>query len=268
MPNTYKGKYKNDYPNPGKQYGIDAVAQIENSPFPISAFISEPIVGCAGQVPLAENYLQEVYPAIRAQGGICISDEVQTGFGRLGNHFWGFEAQHVIPDMVILGKPIANGHPMGAVVCTQEMVFSFEKGVEFFSSFGRNPVSCAIASAVLDVIEEENLQQNAKLVGDYYVLLLKELMTKYSCVADVRGSGLFIGVEIVKENTQLPNTELAHHIKNELRNNYILVSTDGPFDNVIKTKPPLCFTKENAEEVVISIESVLENHYKNLKIIG
>ncbi|MEP2236991.1 MAG: aminotransferase class III-fold pyridoxal phosphate-dependent enzyme, partial [Maribacter sp.] len=263
LPDTYRGKYSANNPNAGTLYGKDAVAQIKQSKQPISAFISEPILGCAGQVPLADGYLKEVYPAIRAQGGLCISDEVQTGFGRLGDHFWGYEAHDVIPDMVILGKPIANGHPMGAVVCTQEIAESFEKGVEFFSSFGGNPVSCSIASTVIDVIEEENLQENAKIVGNHYMALLKDLMQSYSCIGDVRGSGLFIGFDIVKENTKTPNIALASHIKNELRNRHILVSTDGPFDNVIKTKPPLCFNKENAEKVVLTVSGILEEYYNN-----
>ncbi|WP_036153791.1 aminotransferase class III-fold pyridoxal phosphate-dependent enzyme [Maribacter forsetii] len=261
LPDTYRGKYNANDPNAGTLYGKDAVAQINQSKHPISAFISEPILGCAGQVPLADGYLKEVYPAIRAQGGVCISDEVQTGFGRLGDHFWGYEAHGVIPDIVILGKPIANGHPMGAVVCTEEIAKSFEKGVEFFSSFGGNPVSCVIASAVLDVIAEEKLQEKAKIVGDYYMALLKDLMQKYSCIGNVRGSGLFIGFEIVKDNTKTPNTTLASHIKNELRNKHILVSTDGPFNNVIKTKPPLCFSKKDAENVVMTVNEILEKYY-------
>ncbi len=263
LPDTYRGKYTADIANAGTLYGKDAVSQIAQCKHTISAFISEPILGCAGQVPLADGYLKEVYPAIRAQGGVCISDEVQTGFGRLGDHFWGYEAHGVIPDIVILGKPIANGHPMGAVVCTQEIAASFEKGVEFFSSFGGNPVSCAIAGAVLDVIAEEKLQENAKIVGNYYRSLLKELMQKYSCIGDVRGSGLFIGFDIVKDNTKTPNTALASHIKNELRNRHILVSTDGPYDNVIKTKPPLCFSKENAEKVVTTVSDILDAYYNN-----
>jgi 4-aminobutyrate aminotransferase-like enzyme len=264
IPDTYKGRYQNYNPEAGKQYGLDALAQIKDSEVPISAFISEPIVGCAGQVPLPKGYLNEVYPAIRAQGGICISDEVQTGFGRIGEHFWGFEASGVIPDMVILGKPIANGHPMGAVVCTDEIAASFEKGVEFFSSFGGNPVSCAIATAVLDVIEEEGLQQNAKLVGEHYSSLFRELMKKYPCIGDVRGAGLFIGCEIVKDNSKDPDTALASHIKNELRRKHILISTDGPFDNIIKTKPALCFSFENAETVVRAIDKILETHYNRV----
>jgi len=263
LPDTYKGKYRNDQLDPGKLYALDTIAQIESSSQPISAFICEPIVGCAGQIPLAKNYLKYIYPVIRAQGGVCISDEVQTGFGRLGEYFWGYESQDVIPDMVILGKPIANGHPMGAVVCTEEIAASFEKGVEFFSSFGGNPVSCAIASAVLDVIEEEHLQNNAKVVGNYYSSQLRELMNKYPCIGDVRGSGLFIGIEIVQDDTLLPNTQLAAHIKNELRNKHILVSTDGPHENIIKTKPPLCFSKENAKTVVSNIDHILGEYYTN-----
>ena len=119
IPDTYRGQYINNDGSAGKSYADDVIQQIENNERPIAAFISEPVVGCGGQVPLAKGYLQAVYPAIRKQGGICISDEVQTGFGRLGDHFWGFEAQNVVPDVVILGKPIANGHPMGAVVNDQ-----------------------------------------------------------------------------------------------------------------------------------------------------
>jgi 4-aminobutyrate aminotransferase-like enzyme/Ser/Thr protein kinase RdoA (MazF antagonist) len=264
IPDTYKGTYTSKDENPGMLYAQEAVEQIKNSKVPISAFICEPIVGCAGQVPLAEGYLKHIYPAIRAQGGVCISDEVQTGFGRLGDYFWGYESQEVIPDMVILGKPIANGHPMGAVVCTDEIARSFEKGVEFFSSFGGNPVSCAIASAVLEVIEEEDLQHNAKVVGNYYKSLLEDLMKKYPSIGDVRGSGLFLGIEMTKENSKSPDPYLASHIKNELRNKHILISTDGAFDNIIKTKPALCFSKQNAKTVVDAIDTVLEDYYESL----
>ncbi len=259
IPDTYRGKYNTD--NAGKLYAQEAIEQIQNSDLPIAAFISEPIVGCAGQVPLADGYLKEIYPAIRKQGGVCISDEVQTGFGRLGDYFWGFEAHDIIPDMVIIGKPMANGHPMGAVICTEEIAESFGKGVEFFSSFGGNPVSCTIATSVLDVIENEKLQENAKVVGDYYKSLFIELQKKYNCIGDVRGSGLFLGIEVIKENSIKPNPELASFIKNKLRNRNILISTDGPFDSVIKTKPALCFTKENAKKVVENIDEVLKINY-------
>ncbi len=258
VPDTYKGAYKSSDQNAGIKYAQDAIKQIKEHPRPIAAFIAEPILGCAGQVPLAPGYLKALYPAVRAQGGVCISDEVQTGFGRMGDHFWGYEMQDVIPDIVILGKPIANGHPMGAVICTDTIATSFEKGVEFFSSFGGNPVSCDIASAVLDVIEEEQLQQNAKDVGHYYMSQLKALMARYPSIGDVRGAGLFIGVEIVQPDTLDPNPKLAKHIKNVLRENNILISTDGYHDNILKSKPPLCFNKDNVDTVVAGIESVLE----------
>ena len=266
VPDTYRGKYNNDNGSAGKSYAEEAIKLIENSDTPIAAFISETILGCGGQVPLAKGYLKHLYPAIRKQGGICIDDEVQTGFGRLGDYFWGYEAQEVVPDMVILGKPMANGHPMGALVCTSEIAVSFEKGVEFHSSFGGNPVSCAIALSVLEIIEEENLQENAKIVGDYYKSLFVGLQKKYPCIGDVRGSGLFLGIEIVKDNSMEPNTELAHYIMNELRNRYILISTDGPHDSVLKTKPPLRFSKEDAFKTVEQIDNILKTHYKINKV--
>lgn len=255
IPDTYNGLHKGEFA--GLHYAQEALQLLQSSDLPIGAFVTEPIVGCGGQVPLAPGYLKELYPHIRAQGGVCISDEVQTGFGRLGDHFWGYEAQHVIPDMVILGKPIANGHPMGAVVTSQEIADSFGKGVEFFSSFGGNPVSCEIAQAVLNIIEEEQLQQQAKEVGDYYKSLFIALKAKYDCIGDVRGCGLFLGVEIIHPENGTTNYALAQHIKNTLRQKYILISTDGPDDNVLKTKPPLCFTKANAKQVVDTIDVLL-----------
>ena len=261
LPDTYRGPHTQNDGTAGKAYAKEAIQSLEKVPSSIAAFIAEPIVGCGGQVPLAKGYLKPMYKAIRKQGGVCISDEVQVGFGRLGDYFWGYEAQKVVPDIVILGKPMGNGHPIGAVVTTDEIAASFEKGVEFFSSFGGNPVSCAIGMAVLGVLEEERLQENAKIVGDYYINRLKELQQRHACIGDVRGSGLFLGVDIVQEGTKNADTELAQHLKNELRNRHILVSTDGPFDNVIKSKPPLCFSKENVDTVVACLESVLKDNH-------
>jgi 4-aminobutyrate aminotransferase-like enzyme len=255
MPDTYRGEFHTK--NAGYSYAEKAIQQI-NSSDGIAAFIAEPVVGCGGQVPLASGYLNKVYDAVRKQGGLCISDEVQTGFGRLGNVFWGFEEQEVVPDIVILGKPMGNGHPIGAVVTTDEVADAFNNGMEFFSSFGGNPVSCAIGQAVLDVIKEEQLQQNAKTVGDYYIQELIKLQQKHQCIGDVRGSGLFIGFEFVKNRKTLePDTALAQKIKNELRNKFILVSTDGPYENVIKSKPPLCFSRANADEVIVTLNMLL-----------
>jgi len=255
IPDTYWGKHNGG--DAGAKYASEAKQILEQSGQQVAALISEPIVGCGGQVPLAHGYLKDLYPTIRAQGGVCVSDEVQTGFGRLGDHFWGFEAQDVVPDIVVLGKPMGNGHPMGAVVTTHEIAHAFEQGVEFFSSFGGNPVSCAGGLAVLDVIEEEQLPQNALEVGEYYKKLMRALGQEFSCIGDVRGSGLFLGFEIVDEKGR-QNTALASHLKNELRNRNILISTDGPYDNVLKSKPPLCFNKENVEHVVENIREILK----------
>lgn len=157
--------------------------------------------------------------------------------------------------------PMANGHPMGAVVCSSEIAASFEKGVEFHSSFGGNPVSCAIALSVLEIIEEENLQENAKIVGDYFKSLFAGLRKKYPCIGDVRGSGVFPEIEIVKDNSMEPDTELAQHIKNKPGNRHILVNTDGPRDSVLKIKPPLRFFKEDTFRTVEQIDNILKAHY-------
>lgn len=255
MPNTFDSGFI-DHEEAGTHFANAAIAQISADKNKISAFIAEPIVGCGGQVPLAKGYLENVYPEIRSQGGICISDEVQVGFGRLGDYFWGFEMHSVVPDMVIVGKPMGNGHPMAAVVTTSEIAESFDNGLEFFSSFGGNPVSCAIGQAVLDVIKEESLQQHAKNVGAYLIQGLEKLKQQFSEIADIRGSGLFLGVEIVDEHKK-PNTALASYIKNELREKFILISTDGPHDNVLKIKPPLSFNKANVDTLINCLHEIL-----------
>ncbi len=246
----------------GIHFAAKTIDQIDADKNEVAAFIAEPIVGCGGQVPLAKGYLKEVYGKIRGQGGVCISDEVQVGFGRLGDVFWGYEMYDVVPDMVIIGKPMGNGHPMGGVVTTTEIAASFDNGLEFFSSFGGNPVSCAIGHAVLDVIEEENLQNHAKEVGDFLVEKLKALQKKYVQIADVRGSGLFLGVELVDEKG-MPNTELASFIKNRLRDKFILIGTDGPFDSVLKIKPPLSFQKSDVNTLVDTMALIFLEFLKN-----
>lgn len=222
----------------------------------IGTFIAEPIIGCGGQVPLPKNYLKNIYPAIRKQGGVCISDEVQVGFGRLGDFFWGYEMYGVIPDIVILGKPMGNGHPIGAVITTKEIAQSFENGPEFFSSFGGNPVSCAIGKAVLEVIEEEELSKKAKETGNYLKNQLKELGRRYPEISDVRGEGLFLGVEIL-DHKKRPDRKKAQYLKNGLRQRHILIGTDGPHDNVLKIKPPLYFNKENSDTLISNLEILL-----------
>lgn len=224
----------------------------------IAGFITEPIVSAAGQIVIEKSYLQEIYSFIRTNGGVCISDEVQTGFGRLGKYYWGFEYSGFVPDIVILGKPIGNGHPMAAVVCTSEIADSFNNGMEFFSSFGGNPVSCSIGQAVLEVIEEENLAENARNVGEYLISEFKELREEFPYLGEIRGMGLSLGIEIVKDTYSFePNSWLALKIVQELRNKNILVGTDGPFNNVFKLKPPLCFTTSNAKHFINEFKRIL-----------
>ncbi len=248
LPNAFALK-ANMRKNAASYFSNRAKALIADHVGTLGAFIAEPIVGCGGQVPLPIGYLNEVYEAIRKQGGICISDEVQVGFGRLGNSYWGFEMQGVIPDIVILGKPMGNGHPIGAVVTTTEIASKFAEGPEFFTSFGGNPVSCLIGEEVLNVIERDSLQHHAKQVGDYFKKQLKILQESYGTIGDIRGEGLFLGVEMVDHNN-LPDGKLAKYVINFLRNNGILSSTDGIHNQVIKIKPPLCFSKENVDEFV------------------
>lgn len=258
MPKAYDSGYPDDG-TAGAFFANAATRTIDDHPHDIAAFIAEPVVGCGGQVPLAKGYLKQVYPKIRDQGGVCISDEVQVGFGRLGDYFWGYEMHEVIPDMVIIGKPMGNGHPIGAVITTDEIAGSFEEGPEFFSSFGGNPVSCAIGEAVLGVIEEEGLQAHAREVGNHLVNLLRQLQQQFPVIADVRGSGLFLGVELV-DGAGKPGTILAAHVENSLRHQHILVGTDGPFNSVLKIKPPLSFTKQDAGILAEALAIILKKY--------
>lgn len=243
----------------GETFALEAIQKIEKldvENIHPAAFIAEPISGCGGQVPLADGYLKNVFDKIKANGGLCIVDEVQTGFGRLGSWFWGFEMHDVEADIVILGKPIGNGHPLGAVVCTEEVANSFNNGMEFFSSFGGNPVSCVAGHEVLNILERENLQERAKAVGKYWKLELQKLQKEFPFLADVRGEGLFIGIEIM--DNESPGTVLAKRIKNKLKNKFVLSSTDGKYNNVIKVKPPLCFNEDNVDEFCTKLKATCE----------
>jgi 4-aminobutyrate aminotransferase-like enzyme len=185
-------------------------------------------------------------------------DEVQVGFGRAGSHFWAFESQQVVPDIVTLGKPMGNGHPLAAVITTPEIADAFANGMEYFNTFGGNPVSCAIGMAVLDVIENEDLQKNAFLAGNRLLAGLKRLMDNHALIGDVRGLGLYVGVELVTDRRTLePAPQHADYIINRMKDHGILISTDGPLYNVLKMKPPIVFTEQNADDVVEALGKVL-----------
>jgi 4-aminobutyrate aminotransferase-like enzyme/Ser/Thr protein kinase RdoA (MazF antagonist) len=263
MPDVYRGLYKSNDTKAGEKYAgyiLQAITNIHNQGKGLAAFFCESLMGCGGQIVLPENYLKTAYKFVKEAGGICVADEIQVGFGRVGTHFWGFETQGVIPDIVTLGKPIGNGHPLGAVITTPEIARSFDNGMEYFNTFGGNPVSCAVGLAVLDVIENEKLQENALKVGNYLLSGLNELKSKYSLIGDVRGLGLFIGIELVSDRATLePAAKQASYIVEALKERGILISIDGPLYNVLKIKPPLVFTKENADQVVDSLDMVLGN---------
>jgi 4-aminobutyrate aminotransferase-like enzyme len=229
---------------------VSLVAKVE-----LCGFIAESLPSVAGQIVLPEGYLQRVYEAVRGAGGVCIADEVQTGYGRIGTHFYGFEMYGVVPDIVVLGKPIGNGHPIGAVITTRAIADSFDNGMEFFSTFGGNNVSCAIGLAVLEVVQEENLQQHALRIGERLLEGLRTLQQRHPLIADVRGSGLFLGVELVRELE--PATLDASRIVNQLREHGILIGTDGPHHNVLKIRPPMPFDETNADLVITTLSNVL-----------
>ncbi|MEO0734859.1 MAG: aminotransferase class III-fold pyridoxal phosphate-dependent enzyme, partial [Bacteroidota bacterium] len=254
LPDVFRGRHRNpdtagsDYAHyvrkaiaAGKAYG---------------GFICESILSCGGQIVLPEGYLREVYAVVRAQGGLCIADEVQVGLGRVGSHWWGFELQGVVPDIVTIGKPIGNGHPLGAVVCTPEVAAAFNNGIEYFNTFGGNPVSAAVGRAVLRTVWEEGLKKRALETGTYLQTLLGQLAAEHSVIGDVRGTGLFLGFELVLPDLA-PATAPAKYLKNRMRELGFLMSTDGPAENVLKIKPPLCFERANGEQLVDYLDRVL-----------
>jgi 4-aminobutyrate aminotransferase-like enzyme len=219
-------------------------------------------LSCGGQIVLPGGFLAAAYRRMRAAGGVCIADEVQVGLGRVGTHWWGFETQGVVPDIVTMGKPIGNGHPLGAVVTTPEIAQAFANGMEFFSTFGGNPVSCAAGLAVLDVMEAEELRAHAVAVGARLLDGLRGLVDRHPVAGDARGLGLFQGLELVKSRETLePAGEAASYVANRMRERGILLSTDGPFHNVLKLKPPLCFSAADADRLVDALDRVLSEDY-------
>jgi 4-aminobutyrate aminotransferase-like enzyme/Ser/Thr protein kinase RdoA (MazF antagonist) len=247
----YRGVYRRDDVQAGAKYGAhvgEILERVRAEGRSVAAYLAETLPSVAGQIVFPPGYLEDVYERVRSDGGVCIADEVQVGFGRLGSHFWGFATQNVVPDIVVLGKPIGNGFPLGAVITTQEIARSFDNGMEFFSTFGGNPVACAAGLAVLEVLEEERLQMNALKVGDYLQDNLRALQQRFPLVGDVRGSGLFLGLDLVLDRTtRLAAPVQAAYVVNRLRENGILTGTDGPHHNVIKLRPPLMLSQRDAE---------------------
>ncbi|MCI0388371.1 MAG: aminotransferase class III-fold pyridoxal phosphate-dependent enzyme [Acidobacteria bacterium] len=265
VPDVYRGPCKRDDPKAGEKYAQDVLEIIERlreRGTGICGYIAETCPSVGGQIFFPDGYLANVYRHVREAGGVCIADEVQTGYGRTGAHFWAFEAQGVVPDIVVMGKPIGNGHPIGAVVTTREIADSFDNGMEFFSTFGGNTVSCAIGLAVLDVMFEEKLQERALRVGSRMLEGLRAFVDRYPIVGNVRGSGLFLGVELVRDRETLePAMEEASFIANLMREHGILLGTDGPYHNVIKIRPPMQFSESDADFLVATMEKILADDF-------
>ena len=259
MPDPFRGIYRGQ--SSGLKYAAEVktiLDEIRSDNKRVSAFIFEPILGCGGQIIPPNGFLSSSFKMVRDNNGVCIADEVQVGFGRMGESFWGFETQDIVPDIVTLGKSIGNGHPLSVVVTSEDLSNEFNNGMEYFNSFGGNPVSCAIGHAVLKVIEEEELQKNAFIVGNELKTLLNEVKSVHDIIGDVRGKGLFLGIEIIKDlETLEPDKQVTHKILNEMRNRKILLSSDGPDHNVIKVKPPMVFNSSNALFLVETLDKVL-----------
>ena len=268
MPDTFRGHHRGPDDEVAPLYAAyvgEAARALETEPTwfgdrppGAAAFFHESILSCGGQIPLPAGYLAASYAAAREHGAVCVADEVQVGFGRVGSHFWAFEEHGVVPDIVTLGKPIGNGHPLAAVVTTREIAESFANGMEYFNTYGGNPVSCAIGLAVLDVIEEEGLRENAAVVGKRLLEGLEYLRDRHGPVGDARGRGLFTGIEFVREGDDLePAPDLADAAVQRMRDRGILLSTDGPDHNVIKVKPPLVFSEADADLLVSNLDEIL-----------
>ncbi|XP_006881213.1 PREDICTED: ethanolamine-phosphate phospho-lyase-like [Elephantulus edwardii] len=227
----------------------------------IAAFIAESMQSCGGQIIPPAGYFQKVAEYVHEAGGVFIADEVQVGFGRVGKHFWSFQmnGKDFVPDIVTMGKPMGNGHPMACVVTTREIAEAFGRsGMEYFNTYGGNPVSCAVGLTVLDIIENEDLQGNATRVGNYLTELLNKQKAKHTLIGDIRGAGLFIGIDLVNDREKrTPATAEAQHIIYKMKEKRVLLSADGPHRNVLKIKPPMCFTEENAEFMVEQLDRIL-----------
>jgi 4-aminobutyrate aminotransferase-like enzyme/Ser/Thr protein kinase RdoA (MazF antagonist)/murein DD-endopeptidase MepM/ murein hydrolase activator NlpD len=260
VPDVYRGAHR-DRDRAGLEYAhevgavIDAVRARGRG---LCGYIAETCPSVAGQVFLPAGFLAEVYRLVRAAGGVCIADEVQTGFGRIGTHFWAFEAHDAIPDIVVLGKPIANGYPMGAVITTRAIAESFDQGLEFFSTFGGSTAACAAGLATLRVTLKDQMQTHALHVGAHLVASLRRLQMNHDLIGDVRGSGLFLGVELVRDLVALtPAADEAADIVGRMRELGVLVGTDGPHHNVIKIRGPMPLTVADADCLVAVLAQAL-----------
>lgn len=259
VPDPFRGKYRGA--DSGRHYVHEveqALARITGAGRRPSAMLAEAIIGCGGQVVPPSGYLRDAFEAVRRAGGVAIADEVQVGFGRVGTHFWAFDEQGAVPDIVTMGKPIGNAHPLAAVATTRAIADAFASGMEFFATFGGNHVSAAVGEAVLDVIDGEDLLANVRARSAQFFREMAPIRERHPCIGDVRGRGLYLGVDLVRDPETLePWEEAAHYAANRLRERRILISTDGPSRNVLKIKPPIVFSEAEMTRLTRAIDETL-----------
>lgn len=261
VPDTYRGPHRAGDHEAGARYAADVqavLAVVQGTGRRVAGYIAECLPSVGGQIVPPPGFAEAVYRDVRAAGGVCIADDVQTALGRLGGTFWGFEYLGVVPDILVLGKPMGNGYPLAAVVTTPTIARSFAAGPEFFSTFGGSTVSCAVGIAVQQVLEEEGLQAHAARVGTELLAGLADLAGEFPLIGDVRGTGLFIGVDLVVDrDSRAPATAQAAYVKNRLRERRVLVGTEGPHDNVLKIRPPMTFDSAAAARLLETLADVL-----------
>ncbi|MEO8468930.1 MAG: aminotransferase class III-fold pyridoxal phosphate-dependent enzyme [Chloroflexota bacterium] len=263
LPDPYRGRHA----GAGSETAVAAayVAEVETvladaagAGHPVGTFIAESAPGTAGQVIPPRGFLSGAYEAAHRAGAVVIADEVQVGLGRVGTHWWGFEVDGALPDIVTMGKPLGNGHPLGAVVTTRAVADAFVNGMEYFNTFGGNPVSAAVGLAVLDVIEDEHLRERAAKLGERFLSGLRELATRHDQIGDVRGLGLYLGIVLVRDRaTREPAPELASAVVEGAVARGILLSIDGPEHDVIKIKPPLVIEAADIDRTIEALDEIL-----------
>jgi 4-aminobutyrate aminotransferase-like enzyme/Ser/Thr protein kinase RdoA (MazF antagonist) len=260
-PDAFRGPHRRGEPRLGERYAgaaDAAIAELSAAGLAPAAFFVDPLLSSSGILPPPEGWLRGVFERVRAAGGLCVADEVQSGFGRTGEAFFGFESHGVVPDVVTLGKSIGNGYPLAAVATRREIARSFAAEGEFFSSYGGNPVACAAGLAVLDVMQRERLRERARDVGARLRARLEALAREHPLMGDVRGAGLFLGVELVRDGAALePAGEETRAVVNRMREAGVLVGSEGPHANVIKIRPPLAFGDADSERLVAALAAAL-----------
>ncbi|SDQ35709.1 aminotransferase [Leucobacter chromiiresistens] len=259
VPNRFRGTYRGEAT--GSRYAADLgddLRRLAAEGRDAAAFICESVLGNAGGVLLPDGYLADVYARVRAAGGLCIADEVQVGFGRMGSSFWGFEQSGVTPDIITIAKPMGNGFPIGGVITSKRIADALATQGQFFSSAGGNPLSCRVGIAVLDAMEQEGLQQNALHVGSRLADGFRALAERHEIIGPIHGEGLYLGVELVRDRQSLePATAEAAAVCERLKELGVIVLTTSERSNVLKVKPPLCLTAESADAVLAALDRAL-----------